>query len=271
MDMHSIQGVLFRLYLNPGYQLAYSINKKEFIRRLDLDEEGSSFLAGISNEEVQEFASTLRLKQQLALSSMLPVTFSLLGDEFEFVIQDFLEMRQFGHSDSQEVKAATFVQYIREASVYYGIPKALPSVARLELMLITSRHPAADSLNSESTPHRFSRSNLYWRPKGTNIGSFEVDPLPVMTRKTDLRAATDSMTNLLVAPPRSHQHRPTVLKLARPAFKVLEELAVPHTGSEICGKELREAMGVSESDLQTLIHDFVNIGVVAWHAGREDS
>ncbi|MEU8625134.1 hypothetical protein [Streptomyces sp. NPDC048669] len=268
MNTLQTQKALFKLYMNPGYRLAYQIDKDEFIRRCNLEEEGASFLASLSGEEIQDFAETLELKQFVSFSSMFPVTFSLLGEERKFVVYEFLETRQFGATDSQQSRARAFIQYIHEATPFHHFPEGISAVAQLELMFLEMTWSRDSRQYTAGGAHHFSESNLYWRPKTTLLGSFAVDPLPLISRKYDLEQAPGARTHLLVAPAPEGRSRPRVLKLAPPALKVLKHLGEPDTGGEMC-RELTSSGSLPRATLSELMDNLVGLDVVAWHPGPE--
>jgi hypothetical protein len=275
MTLQNLQGALFKLYLNTGYRLAHRLSPDSFIDHLGLDEESADIVRKLSPQEVDDFATALRGKQLLSISYSLPTTFKWLQEQHPALTREFQAISVPSRSDDSFVLAKRFVAFLRESRDFYdSIPKALPDVAQLELMLMMARKDQALRVGQGSADPvpsgAFSLNSLCWTPARTSAGSFSVDALGILLGR---RSMTDSgAPSCVVVSPAPSGVRPTILKISAPAYAVLDAMKEPITVRQLLSRCQARGVEVSEDALIALLSKLESSQVVcSYHMEATDA
>jgi hypothetical protein len=235
MPLQDVQVALFKLYLNPGYRLAYRVDPEAFCEAAGLTGQDAKFLAGLAYEEIDAFARSLGFKRLAFLERAVPVSCAWISAQRPELLTGFLDTHTPRKSERPETQVREFVSFIEESVLFHDdLPPALPEVARFECMVAAAREqsspePVSGRRQDEACAAR--DDAVYWCPPTTRTGTFSVDVLSIASRSADMQSAGDGFS-AIVAPGKSAR-RPIVLRVAEPVVRLVEQVRTPLRRSDL--------------------------------------
>ncbi|MEU6273277.1 hypothetical protein ABZ871_12850 [Streptomyces populi] len=270
LSLRTLQNVLFKIYLNPGYRLAHQFDPDRFAARFELGEEYLAIVRNLPLGDIDDFARELKAKQMTNLRLQMPMAYGWLAENRPEILREFEEVSTLGRLAGRGALADLFVSHIREWCDYADLPDALPEVARLEHLLMSARRDQEEAQRSgvkapvpDVRSARFSWDSLYWTRPRTVVAHFEVDALSVLLKKRTMRDAGASVW-VVVAPAASGQV-PTVMRIAEPAYLVLSSMEEPIRARDLLERTADEGIEIEGSALRSLLSALEKAQVVGAH------
>ncbi|MDT0471068.1 hypothetical protein RM863_02805 [Streptomyces sp. DSM 41014] len=276
MSLRSLQNVLFKIYLSPGYLLAHQFDPDRFSAGFGLSGEDAAIVRNLPPRETEEFARELKAKQLSNLRYQLPMTYGWLTENRAEVLRGFEDISILSRLAKRGALAELFVDYVREWRDYADLPDALPEVARLEYLLMSARRDQDEmqrrqskSAVSQAQPDRFSWDSVYWLKPRTVVAKFSVDALSVLLKRKEMGDAGSSIG--VVISPTAAGHVPTVMRIAEPAYALLRGMDEPRRARDLRENALDAGRKIDDHSLRKLLSTLENVQVVgALHRADSD-